>query len=148
LIYEEGTPQQIFDNPRKEKTKAFINRIRSLHLHVKSKDYDLYAMQAEMEAFCEKHVVTKRVTGFVMLIAEEVLGLQPDFSDITLSLTYSEKEGTIELICASSGAPANLLIENPDEDSLGLMLIKGRCSSVDYAYENGKNVLFLKVKAD
>jgi polar amino acid transport system ATP-binding protein len=32
LIYEEGTPEQIFDHPCKEKTRAFINRIRSLHL--------------------------------------------------------------------------------------------------------------------
>ncbi|MDD5061777.1 MAG: amino acid ABC transporter ATP-binding protein, partial [Candidatus Marinimicrobia bacterium] len=40
IIYEEGTPQQIFDNPQKEKTRAFIHRIRSLNYHIASPDYD------------------------------------------------------------------------------------------------------------
>ncbi|MCX6276801.1 MAG: amino acid ABC transporter ATP-binding protein [Bacteroidetes bacterium] len=148
LIYEEGTPQQIFDNPQKEKTKAFINRIRSLHINIASGDYDLYAMQGEMEAFCEKHVVTKRVTGYTLLIAEEVLGLQRDFSNITISLSYSEKEGNVEMVCASAGAAVNPLTENFPDDEIGLKLIRGRCSSVEYAYKDGKNILFLKIKGE
>ena len=43
LIYEEGTPEQIFENPQKPKTRAFINRIRSHHYHITSPDYDFYA---------------------------------------------------------------------------------------------------------
>ena len=53
LIYEEGTPQQIFENPQKPKTKAFIHRIRSYRHHIASPDFDLYAMNAEGEKlFC------------------------------------------------------------------------------------------------
>ncbi|MEI7499520.1 MAG: amino acid ABC transporter ATP-binding protein [Bacteroidota bacterium] len=148
LIYEEGPPQQIFDNPQKEKTKAFINRVRSLHIKVASADYDLYAMQGEMEAFCEKHILSKRVTGYVMLIAEEVLCLQQNFTDIHLSLSFSEKEGTVELVCSSAGPLVNPLKDNPEEDDIGLKLILGRCKSVDYTYEDGKNILFLKVKGE
>ena len=147
-IYEEGTPEQIFDHPQREKTRAFINRIRSLQIHVTSIDYDLYAMQAEMEAFCEKHMLTRRVTGFVIHLAEEVLGLQSDFSDIHLNLSFSEKEGDVELVCSSTGAPVNPMDEKHQEDNIGLMLIKGRCKSVDYSYEDGRNNLFLKVKAE
>ena len=62
LIYEEGTPAQIFENPQKEKTRAFIHRIRSLERRITSPDFDLYAMQAEMEAFCNKHMLPKEVT--------------------------------------------------------------------------------------
>ncbi|MEI6172819.1 MAG: amino acid ABC transporter ATP-binding protein [Bacteroidota bacterium] len=145
LIYEEGPPEQIFDNPQKEKTKAFINRVRSLHLKITSSDYDLYAMQGEMAAFCEKHILSKRVTGYVQLIAEEVLCLQHDFSDIQLSLSYSEKEGTVEIQCASDGTPVNPLKEHPEEDDIGLKLITGRCKSVDYTYADGKNILLLMV---
>lgn len=148
LIYEEGTPEQIFDHPGKEKTKAFINRIRSLQLHISSPDYDLYAMQGEMEAFCVKHMLTKRVTSFIELIAEEVLGLQSDFSDISLTLSFSEKEGSVELVCSSAGPPVNPLKEDVLEEDIGLKLIKGRCKSVDYTYEKGKNNLFLKVIAE
>ncbi|MFA4839820.1 MAG: amino acid ABC transporter ATP-binding protein [Candidatus Neomarinimicrobiota bacterium] len=148
LIYEEGTPQQIFENPQKEKTKTFIHRIRSLHYHIYSKNYDLYAMQGEMETFCEKHMLSKKVSGYVLLIAEEVLGIQSDFSDINLNLSYSEKDGGVELVCESVGAPVNPLEDGILEDDLGLKLIKGRCESVDYKYKDGRNIQILKVKGE
>ena len=143
LIYEEGTPQQIFDNPQKEKTRAFINRIRSLHYRFTSPDYDLYALQAGMELFCEKHMLPHRVTGYVLHIAEEVLLLQKDFTEVQLSLSYSEKDGSVELVCESAGNPRNPLEEDSDEHEIGLKLIRARCKTIDYRYEDGKNVLVL-----
>jgi polar amino acid transport system ATP-binding protein len=148
IIYEEGTPQEIFDHPKKEKTQAFINRIRSLNFQVKSRNYDLYAMQGEMEAFCEKHMVPQKVTGYVVHIAEEVLGLQTDFSNLSLSLSYAEKEGNVRLVCESAGPPLNPLMEDPLEEDIGVKLIKGRCKSIDYAYTGGKNILVLRLKGE
>ncbi len=73
LIYEEGTPEQIFENPQKEKTRAFINRIRSFNYHISSPDYDLYAMNAEIEAFCEKQILSRKTRHNVLLLVEELL---------------------------------------------------------------------------
>jgi polar amino acid transport system ATP-binding protein len=146
LIYEEGSPQQIFGDPKKEKTKAFINRIRSLNFHITSPNYDLYAIQAEMEAFCDKHTLPAKTTGYVMLIVEETLLLQSDYSDINLSISYSEKDGSLELVCESAGTPVNPLEEGVLDDDIGLRLIKARCQTVDYNYENKKNILILRVK--
>ncbi|MCX6234478.1 MAG: amino acid ABC transporter ATP-binding protein [Bacteroidetes bacterium] len=148
LIYEEGPPQQIFENPQREKTKAFIHRIRSFHYHITSRDYDLYALQAEMEAFCDKHMLSKKGKEYVLHIAEEVLCLQSDFSDINLRLFYSEKDGTLELVCESTGAPVNPLEEGVLEDDIGLKMIKARCESVVYNYGNGKNILVLRMKGE
>jgi len=148
LIYEEGAPQQIFDHPQKEKTRAFINRIRSFEHRIHSRDYDLYALQGEMEAFCDKHVLPRSITRQVLHLAEEVLCLQRDFSDIRVCLSYSEKDRGVELVCMSGGKPANPIEECAAEDDIGIKLIKGRCRSVDYLYENGKNVLTLKIKGD
>jgi polar amino acid transport system ATP-binding protein len=148
IIYEEGTPQQIFDNPQREKTKAFINRIRSMSYCITSPHYDLYAMQAEMEAFCEKHTLPKKVTGIVQHIAEELLCLQRDFSAIDIGLSFSEKDGNVEMSCESAGAPFNPLEEEDEENEISIRLIRGRCSSVDYRFENGKNVLLLKMKGE
>jgi polar amino acid transport system ATP-binding protein len=146
LIYEEGPPQQIFENPQREKTKAFIHRIRSFHYHITSRDYDLYALQAEMEAFCDKHMLSKKGKEYVVHIAEEVLTIQSDFSNIDMSLFYSEKDGTLELVCESTGVPVNPLEEGALEDDIGLKMIKARCESVVYNYGNGKNILVLRMK--
>lgn len=148
VIYEEGPPVQIFENPQREKTRAFIHRIRSLNYHISSKDYDLYEMQAEMEVFCEKHALPKKVTGYVVHIAEEAVNLQKTFEDIDLNLYYSEKEGTVILECLSTGNPFNPLAEGALEDDLGVILIRGRCKKVDYSYENRRNTLKMVVKGE
>jgi polar amino acid transport system ATP-binding protein len=148
LIYEEGPPEQIFDNPLKEKTRTFIHRIRSYTYHISSNDYDLYKMQSEMEAFCDKHVLTPRIKGFVLHIAEEVLGLQKDFAGIDMNLYYSEKDGTLEMICESTGEPFNPLENDALGDNIGLMLIRARSQSVSHSYEKGRNVLVLRMKGE
>lgn len=148
LIYEEGTPQQIFDNPLREKTKTFINRIRSMIYHISSPDYDLYAMQAEIELFCEKHMLSKKVTGYVLHISEEVLILQNDYSNIELSLSYSEKDGSLELGCKSKGILNNLFKDETMDDDIGVKLIKARCKNIEHNFENGYNRLLLKMKVE
>lgn len=146
LIYEEGTPAQIFDNPQKEKTRAFIQRIRSFEHRITSPDYDLYAVQAEMEAFCDKHMLPKEVTGYVEHITEEVLVLQRDFTDIRLSLSYSEQDGSLEFGCKSAGAPLNPLDAGREEDEIAIRLIKAFTSATEYRYEEGMNVLTLRIR--
>jgi len=148
IIYEEGTPEQIFENPQKDKTQAFINRVRSFHYHINSPNYDLYAMNAEIEGFCEKHLLSKRVCGNVLLLVEETLLLQADFSDINLSLAYSEKTGHLELLFEATGVPVNPLEEGVRDDDIGLKLIQSRCESSQYKYENGKNILLFTVKGE
>jgi len=146
VIYEEGSPAQIFDNPQKEKTKAFINRIRSFECRIHSRDYDLYAIQGEMEVFCGKHMISQKATGIVTHITEELLLVQNDFSDISLELFWSEKDGTLEIVCRSAGVQYNPF-DNPDPaNEIGIRLIKGRCHSVDYSYVEGRNIIILKLK--
>ncbi len=143
-IYEEGTPEDIFEHPAKPKTREFIHRIRSLDIPVQSKNYDLYAIQAMLQTFCEKHFLTPRVTEFVSMVAEEVLLLQRDFSDIHIKLSYSEKSGVVHLVCDAAGASANPM--EGQEDDLGIILIKSRCHHVEYQREKNRNVLTLQIK--
>jgi polar amino acid transport system ATP-binding protein len=148
LIYEEGAPEEIFENPHKENTRAFIHRIRSLEYQITSPDYDLYAVQAGMEAFCNKHMLPKQATGYVVHLAEEVLVLQRDFTDIRLSLSYSEKDGSLQLGCKSAGTPLNPFEDGREEDEIPIRLIKELCSATEYRYEEGMNVLTLRMRGE
>ena len=146
IIYEEGTPEVIFGNPIREKTKAFIHRIRSHYYHISSKNYDLYAMNAEIELFCEKHMVPAKVSEYVLQVAEEALILQKDFHDLDLSLSFTEKDGSVELLCESSGLPFNPLEEGAIDDLIGLNIIRNRCIRVNYNYEDGRNKLLMAIR--
>lgn len=143
IIYEEGTPEQIFENPKREKTKAFIHRIRSLNYQITSKDYDLYAIHAEIEMFCEKHLISKNDSKYVQLLTEEVLGLQKDYSDITLNISYSEKDHSLEIICTNTSAAYNPFDES-EEENIGVRIIRGKSKQIDYKYAEGKNITTLK----
>jgi polar amino acid transport system ATP-binding protein len=148
LIYEEGSPQQIFGNPQKEKTKAFINRIRSFHYHIDSPNYDLYAMNAEIERFCDKHVFSKKMTNSVLLIVEELLIIytaQSKVIDVSLTLSYSEKRDTVEIVFESIGDEGNML-ERTDPDDIGLTIIKNITESVEYERVNDKNKFSMYLK--
>ncbi len=145
-IYEEGSPDQIFDNPLKGKTRAFINRVRSLQIYIESKDYDLYALHAEMQAFCEKHLLDRDLTLNVQLMAEEVLELMPEVRDTSLNLSYSEKSGDVILRFERMGSPFNPLEDGERSDDIGINLIRGRCRYVEYRYDVGINILELTVK--
>jgi polar amino acid transport system ATP-binding protein len=144
LIYEEGPPSQIFDNPQKDKTKAFIHRIRSQEFRISSREYDLYAIQGGLEAFCEKHQVSEKIAGHVVHVTEEILLLQRDFSDILLEISFSEKDGGLEMLCSAAGEAFNLLEDGGEESELGIMLIRGRCSSLEYKYNQGRNELIMR----
>ncbi len=146
VIYEQGPPEQIFEKQQKEKTRAFINRVRSYHYRINSPDYDLYAMNGEIAAFCSKHYLSRAVCDNVLLLAEEILLLQRDFTEITLTLAYHEKTGKLEVLCAAAGAPFNPLERGAGADDIGQKLIQSRSAGSEYRYEEGKNILSVFVR--
>ena len=148
IIYEEGPPAQIFEHPKKEKTKAFIHRIRSLDLHVTSAQYDLYGIQARINAFCEKHLLPPKMSAFAQQIAEEVLLMIPDHSDVKIRLSYSERDDSLHFLFDSAGEACNPLQSEPEPDDIGLRIIQARCTQIVHAYENHRNKLHLAIKKD
>jgi polar amino acid transport system ATP-binding protein len=150
IIYEEGPPEQIFEHPRKERTRAFIHRIRSFTCQVTSPDYDLYAIQAQIEAFCEKQLVAGEMRGHLLLIVEELLAIyRPQLRSITLEMTisYSEKEERLSVVIESTGAPGNPLEAGELPDDLGLMLIRGLTENLEYRRIGDRNRLEFNVKS-
>lgn len=147
-IYEEGSPKDIFENPQKEKTKAFINRIRSFNFHIDSPDYDMFAMNADIQHFCEKHVMSKKIVNNVMLIVEELWIIHNSILttiDIDLTLSYSEKMDNLEIIFESSGSDGNVL-DKIDSDDMSLAIIKNFTENIDYQKINNKNRISMFLK--
>ena len=133
IIYEEGTPEQIFEHPREERTKVFINRIRDFHYKIASKRYDLYQLQAGMIQFCQRYFLPESVQFRVQLLTEEVLQLIPlDKGEVDLALRYSEKEETVSLeVQMPTGIISVLKSQEFHPDELGWSIVEGLCSGMD-----------------
>ncbi len=149
IIYEEGPPRQIFENPHKEKTKAFIYRVKSFNYHISSPDYDLYAMNAEIEVFCEKQILPRKVRQNLILLVEETLQLYHSYlSKVSLDLTiaYSEKMDSVELVFESTGEEIILISSEPGTDEFGLNIIKNLTEEIGYQRIQDKSRYTMKLK--
>jgi len=149
VIHEEGTPDQIFDHPQKDRTRAFIHRIRSLTRRFESPDFDLYALNAEVEAFCEKQILPKPVRDNLRLLIEESLHLCRPFlvaGGLEMTLSHSEATDRTELVWTAPGAHLNPLEGDDLEDVLSLNLVRNLCASTDHEWVDGVNRLKLVLK--
>jgi polar amino acid transport system ATP-binding protein len=146
LIYEEGSPEQIFDAPKKDRTKVFINRIRNFVFNISTQDFDFYALNAEIEAFCEKQLVPKSTRANLLRVVEEVLILYKPFLnkfELELEVTHSEKTNQLTLICQTPGKKFNPLEIKDLEDDIGLKIIDKFTESVKFKWADNRNRLEL-----
>lgn len=151
VIYEEGSPEQIFDHPQRERTRAFINRMRSLNYHIGSHDYDLYAMNAEVEVFCEKHFFPEKIRSRVLLLIEELLallGAAHKTMDVDIEIAYSEKHDYLQLTIASTGEIYNPIENSALPDNFGNTIIHTLGEDIQYRRADNKNILSLIVKRE
>lgn len=94
-IYEEGTPEEIFEHPRKEGTREFIFRVKSWEFDLTYENRDLPGMLGELENFCSRRMMGPKATRNTILAAEEFV-----CSRILPALDRA-KEGAVKLIIRS-----------------------------------------------
>ena len=150
LIYEEGTPTEIFESPKKEKTRLFIQRIRTLTEKIASKSFDLYKLNARIEMFCAKHTVEKKTVNTILLAVEEVLlqmllPQQAGEPDIDLRLEFSEKTGEFQLLFDYPGPAEDPFDETLAVNELSRRLVKKMVKACYYYFADGKNHLSLTI---
>ncbi len=149
IIYEEGSPEEIFEHPRKEKTRAFIQRLRVLRQEIESQDFDLYKLNADIEAFCTRHTIDKSVVGNILLIVEEVLvnmllPARQGEGAITLTLEYAEKRDEFQILFDYPGGERNPLLDE-GEDNLSLLIVKNKAKELRHSFSEGMNRILVAI---
>jgi polar amino acid transport system ATP-binding protein len=153
-IYEEGTPQQIFESPQKEKTRSFIHQIRSFNRRIASADYDLYALHGEIEHFCEKHFLPRSSIHDLEHLVDELLQLhKPILRNfvVDLSIAYAETSGRLELVIETEDTGKDPLQvhgepdDDPLDDGLGVAIVRGLAEKIEHRRENGRSRLEITV---
>ena len=72
-IYEEGTPQQIFDDPQRENTRRFIRKLKVLELNIETRDYDFPGTVSEIDRYCNKNQIAPKTAQRIQLAFEETV---------------------------------------------------------------------------
>lgn len=145
VIFEEGTPEEIFDRPKKERTRAFVKRLKVLRFQISSPDYDFIAMSEALQQFGEKHLLNRRQIEGLRHAFEEIcaLNLVPNREENdTLEITteYAEADGKLSMRFVWGGRAYHPLKEG---DEISIRLVKSIIRDSRYEFENGKNQLIV-----
>ena len=149
-IYEDGTPEEIFENPKKEKTRQFINRIKLFRYSFRKEELDFISMLAQLQQFALKHMMPQKTATRMASVVEELVisticaNIGDDVS-VELGLEYAE-DGSMNLNIRYDGARYN-----PFEGaapSIEMTIINGYTSSREYRYEDGLNIIDVKIAVE
>ena len=72
-IYEDGTPEQIFDNPQRELTQRFIRQKKAMEVSVENPNYDFVGTISLIDQYCLKNDIPPRSKYKIRLVFEELV---------------------------------------------------------------------------
>jgi len=148
-VYEEGTPEQIFDHPTKENTRRFVRRLKVLEVSIDSRDYDFLGMTSQIEAYCVKNQIAPKLANRIQLTFEETAQLLlPALKEPRLKAVCEYSEETESAEWSFRYAAPRLDVKESGNE-LALAVLKGMNESMEYTFDGEAelpNRLTVKVK--
>ena len=141
-IYEDGSPEQIFDHSKREKTRIFIKRLKQLSLEINSPDVDLVGFISQIEDFGRRNLLSAKTVRnmqlcFEELVMQSILKAIDDQGPIKIVTEYSEADGSAVMEITYGGKRYDPLTEG---DELSAMLVKKLSSEVKHSFEDGNRI--------
>ena len=136
-IYEDGTPEQIFDHPQKERTRQFIRHLKVLEYPISSKDFDFIGMNTQIEEFGRKHRISQRTIYRMQAYVEEMcaqilLPQMKDLFDMLVTIEYSEEKDEADVVIRYGGEALDPM---QTDNELSLLLAKKATAEIVYHYD-------------
>ena len=145
-IYEQGTPQEIFDAPKGEKTIAFIRKLKYFGYEVTDRNFDLLEMQGGIRNFAEKYGLGSRLAYRLELCSDELIHemiagcyAENEPVKIGLDISYSEADGDTVINITSSGKDFNPFTVDDDDVHLGVSMLKNTAKNIVHSFSDNLN---------
>jgi len=143
IIYDDGTPEEIFDHPQKDRTRQFVQKLKVLEKRIDSNGFDFMGFNSDIENFGRKHLLSQKAIYGVEVILEEIcFNMLMDKHPIDFTLEYSEKEDELSVNLQFAGEKYNPL-KNMDE--VVESIVKNVVKSSNYKFGNNKNILKINI---
>ena len=136
-VYEDGPPEQIFDNPQKERTRQFIRHLKVLEYPITSKNFDFIGFNTQIEEFGRKHRISQRTIYNIQAYIEEmcvqiVLPKLRDSFEMLVTIEYSEELDDADVVIRYSGEAFD---PTKTDNDLSLLLAKKATESIHYHFD-------------
>ena len=135
-VYEEGSPDQIFDNPQKDLTRRFIYRSRMYEEALNKTDIDIYELCSRIRQYAIAYGLTRRQSKGIEYFCEELIYPLIMFNNAVLRIIADENRNEYSITAEFKGLNKDpLSLECIDE--LGLSIVKAYSSSLNSSCING-----------
>lgn len=128
IVYESGPAKELFENPAKPKTRAFLRRIGMFNSSLNKADFDLYHFMGQFTEFAEKQMLDPKQIKTLHLVLEELLVniILPEIPRAELEMGISEETKTTEIRITWQGEAHNPLESDSEDGGLARMIVKKR----------------------
>ena len=151
-IYEEGTPEEIFDDPKKDNTRRFIKQLKVFETFIDSRDYDFIGFNSQLDLYLVQNNVPAECKYRIKLAIEELVQqiILPKMSVpcIRLRVEYSMKDGQSIITVTYKGNKFDI---SDTENTISLKILKSTAEDIIYDYDAAaelSNKVTVKIKAN
>lgn len=142
-IYEEGTPKQIFDNPARERTRAFVRRLKTYEIDITSLTFDFIEVNTGIEEFGRRHMLSQKQINGIQLIFEELcvqtlLPRSESVFPLKFTCSISELDGVCQVDVEYGGPLFNPFVDLADE--LSIIMVLGLASKHEWNGETENHI--------
>ena len=134
-ICEEGTPDEIFDNPKKEPTRRFIWKLKTFEADIDSKDYDFIEFGVELDSYLLKNDISPaekyRIRLAIEELVQQILFPRADIFPIRICVEYSEEERQTLITFFYGGQRFDI---NETKNELSLDMLNTTADEITYRY--------------
>ena len=139
-IYEDGTPEQVFDHPQKELTRRFIRQLKVLELAVDSRDFDFIGAGTQIDLYCLQNDIPPKGKYRIRLVIEELvqqilLAEYPE-PDIRVTVEYAPDAQTATVFADYTGKRFD---PRDTDNDLSLTVLTGVAEKLEYTYDEARN---------
>ena len=144
VIYEDGTPEQVFGHPKTDRCQAFVLRLKTYRCEITTRDFDFIGAASDIDSFARRQ----------LLSAQQSLKFQQIFEELCVACILPHlPEGSCHVhfgaMCSEDGSECRAVISWPGEafdpirqgDELSVKLALSRTQDHSYEYADGNNTV-------
>ena len=145
-IYEEGSPQEIFEAPKKKKTRDFVHKMKYLSWRIEERDFDLMQLQGSIRSFASRYGLDAKKTNRLQLCTEELVyemlncRQADDVPDIQIQISFDERDKCTIIELCSRGNKYDPFEAEPDDGiHLGVTILKNTAKRIAHRFDGENN---------
>lgn len=145
IIYEDGTPDQIFNHPQKEKTRRFIKHLAVVESDLTKDISDFIKLSNDIEVFGRRHMMSPKAIYHVRAVLEELVlqTILKTYETAKFSFEYSEDIDRSEVIVEYGNEENNVLTKM---EELSKTIFDNTYSEIKHTFNGETNIIKMVIK--